>query len=178
MRPENWLPIPGYEGRYCVSDHGNVLHMDFKKTGLPGLLKPSPVRGGYLSVELWLGSESKRFTIHRLVMMAFVGPKPDGHNINHIDGNKLNNSSSNLEYVTFSENSKHSFRLGLQCNKGEQHSQARLNEEKVRDIRRRVKNGESKHALAKEFAVSYAAIHYVSTGKRWGHVKEKSEELQ
>ncbi len=176
MPTEKWLPIPGYEGRYCVSDHGNVMSMSYMGTGLPGLISFSLSRG-YRSIELQTGPIKKRFTVHRLVMMAFVGPRPNGMHINHIDGVKTNNRRENLEYITPSENQKHSHRIGLQSNVGENHSQAVLNEAKVRSIRRKAKAGMSKHALAAEFGVSYSAIHYVINGKRWGHVKN-SEEIQ
>src|SRR6266404_5844743 len=134
---EQWASIKGYEGIYAVSDLGNVMSMNYAKSGLPGLLAFSKSRG-YLSVELQTGPVKKRFTVHRLVAEVFIGPRPEGQHVNHIDGDKGNNAAVNLEYVTPSENQKHSFRLGLQCNKGERHSQAKLNEEKVRDIRRRV----------------------------------------
>lgn len=89
------------------------MSMDYRGSGLPGILRPLKVSTGYLRVELQTGFESKPFYIHRLVMLAFVAPPVAGMQVNHIDGNKANNVRSNLEYCTCSENHKHAFRTGL-----------------------------------------------------------------
>lgn len=68
---------------------------------------------GYLIVNM----NSKTYLIHSLVAKFILGERPSGLCINHIDGNKLNNAPSNLEYVTLAENTKHSIRTGLHiCN--------------------------------------------------------------
>ena len=71
---------------------------------------------GYLRVKLG----SKTYEIHRLVTKFYLGDMPKGLCVNHKDGNKLNNNPSNLEYITISENIKHSIRMGLHvCNRPE-----------------------------------------------------------
>jgi hypothetical protein len=176
MPAENWLAIEGYEGRYAVSDQGNVMSMNFAKSGLPGLLKFNLSRG-YQTVELQTGPVKKRFTVHRLVAGAFIGPRPEGMQINHIDGVKANNAASNLEYVTPSENQKHSFRIGLQSLRGEKHTRAKLTDEAICDIRARCASGETQTAVAKFYGVSQSAINLVVRRKRWAHI-EKSEIIQ
>lgn len=166
---ENWLPIPGYEGRYCVSDQGNVMSMNFMRTGLPGIMKFGVCRG-YLSVELQTGPVKKRFSVHKLVMLAFVGPRPDGLTINHKDGNKANNAPTNLEYVTPSENSKHSFRIGLQSNVGEKHSRHKLTEDEVKTIILRLANGETPQQIVRDYNVNVTNIYHIRSGKRWPHL--------
>lgn len=169
----NWAAIEGYEGIYAVSDTGEVMSMNYKKSMLPGLLGFNVLRG-YLAVHLCKpGIKEKRVQVHKLVAEAFIGPRPSGMNINHKNGIKSDNRVENLEYVTPSRNSKHSFEIGLQCNKGEQHSRHKLTDDAVRDIRRRAIGPESKRALAREYSVSYAAIHYVVTRKRWAHVSDE-----
>jgi hypothetical protein len=169
VHKENWVPIDGYLGRYAVSDQGNVMSMNYQKSGMPGLLKFNKARG-YNTVELQTGPIKKRFTVHRLVAAAFIGTRPDGQHLNHKDGVKTNNAINNLEYVTPSENQKHSFRLGLQSNVGELHSRHILTESDVIAIRARHAAGESENGLARAFAVSYSTIYKVVRGLRWGHI--------
>lgn len=69
---------------------------------------------GYARVELWQNGVGKKYLVHRLLAQAFI-PNPDGRpQVNHIDGNKANNSLANLEWVTQSENQLHAYRAGLQ----------------------------------------------------------------
>ncbi len=166
---EQWLPIPGYEGKYCVSDQGNVMSMSYMGTGLPGILKFNDSRG-YQTVELQTGAIKKRFTVHRLVMLAFVGPRPQGMQINHVNGVKSYNWRNNLEYCTASENQKHSFKIGLQSNVGERHSQAKLTDEKIIEIKQLIAKGVSNTEIAKSFGVVPSAISQIKTGKRWNHI--------
>jgi hypothetical protein len=166
----SWVAIEGYEGRYCISDEGDVMSMDYKQTGLPGILKPGYLRG-YLSVELYdADGVGKRFTVHRLVAHAFIGPRPKGMQINHKDGVKSNNAASNLEYCTGSENMKHAFVAGLQSNKGERHSQAQLTDDGVRQIRRMLAQGLSQEKIAMNFGIYQSVVSRIKSGKAWGHV--------
>lgn len=166
-----WLAVEGYEGIYAVSDRGDVLSMNYAKSGLPGLMTPR-LRRGYLSVCLSkVGEKERDVTVHSLVAHAFIGPRPLGYTINHIDGCKTNNPVTNIEYVTPSENKKHAFRLGLQCNKGEQHSQSKLTNVQVEQIRQRVARGESQHSIAVSMEVSQSCISLASRGLRWPHIK-------
>jgi hypothetical protein len=170
VTPEEWIAIPGYEGIYAVSNLGNVMSMNYAKSKLPGLMTPHPHRG-YLKVYLRKpGKKAVCATVHALVMNAFVGPRPSGMQINHIDGCKSKNALSNLEYCTPSANQKHSFRVGLQCNQGEHHSQAKLDKAKVIDIRKALANGARPVDLAKEHGVTASCISYVKSGRRWPHI--------
>lgn len=102
---EIWADIEGYEGLYKVSNLGNVSG---KK-----MLTPSKSSSGYYKVELYKDKISKVFWIHRLVAQTFL-PNPDNKpQVNHKDGNKLNNILSNLEWVTVSENQIHAINSGL-----------------------------------------------------------------
>lgn len=150
------------------------MSMNYMGTGLPGLLSFSKTRG-YLTVELQTGPVKKRFTAHRLVMLAFVGPRPAGKHINHIDGDKANNGPANLEYVTPSENQKHSFRLGLQSLKGERHTQAKLTDPEIIEIRERAKSGETQVSIARDFGVAQSAISLIVRRKRWAHIPSAGE---
>ena len=101
--------IKGYEGLYAITDEGQVYSYQKKR-----FLTPAICGRGYLKVMLCRGKEDhKNLMIHRLVAEAFI-PNPGGKlTVNHIDGNKLNNAVSNLEWNTYSENLKHAYSHGL-----------------------------------------------------------------
>lgn len=96
---EEWRDIPGYEGLYQVSDQGRVRNAK-------RMLKPTPAknRGGYLNIGLVKNKERKYFRVHRLVWMAFVGPIPEGYEINHINQNTADNRLENLNLLTHNDN--------------------------------------------------------------------------
>lgn len=106
-----WRPIAGFEGRYEVSNHGQVKSLVTNR-----ILRPAPSSNGYLTVNLYDGSVPKRcrsITVHSLVCGAFISARPDGMTVNHIDGNKRNNAIENLEYCTMQENIRHAVANGL-----------------------------------------------------------------
>lgn len=107
--------------------------------------------------------------VHVLVAHAFIGPKPLGREINHIDYDHTNNLPSNLEYVTTLENIRHSYAHGhgLTAPRGEQNSQAKLTAEAVIAIRA---SKLSKPALAARYGVSVPAIKAVRRGRTWRHL--------
>jgi HNH endonuclease len=149
------------------------MSMDYAGTGLPVIMRTS-LGNGYLKLEL-LG---KHLTVHRLVAEAFLGRCPSGAQVNHINGVKTDNRVSNLEYVTRSENMKHAFRLGLQSNQGERHSQSRLTDEKVREIRQLLAVGFKQAEVAKMMNVHQTAVSRANSGKRWGHVSNVAGDEQ
>lgn len=95
-------PIPGYPGFYATIG-GSIIG----QKGQP--LCECLDRWKYRRVCVSVCGKRKVLRVHSLVMLAFVGPRPEGKEVNHKDGNKGNNSLDNLEYVTKSENVRHSF---------------------------------------------------------------------
>lgn len=106
---ENWLPIPGFEGRYEVSDQGRVRSL---ASGTPRLVSTRIGFGGYRRVTLYLNGRRWHRTVHVLVALAFIGPRPDGMEVRHLDGDQLNNCRSNLTYGTPTENHLDTVRHG------------------------------------------------------------------
>lgn len=110
---EIWRTIPGQEN-YEASNLGRIRRVaPGRKTFVGKVLACQRVGTGYRSTALVRDGKAVRHYVHRLVMLAFVGPPPSRHEVNHIDGDKTNNALSNLEYVTRSENNYHAFDNGL-----------------------------------------------------------------
>lgn len=119
---ENWKDIPGFEGAYQVSTLGRIRSLDrtivrgpSKRRGqheakLKGrTIRPVLRKDGYAVVSLGKGSPYNR--VHRLVAEAFI-PNPDGKPmINHINGNRSDNSVDNLEWCTNQENQIHAVKV-------------------------------------------------------------------
>lgn len=111
---EQWKDIEGYENKYQISNKGNVKSLIDNTGNRRELIrKPRIGNSGYYYVNLFIGNKSKSKKIHRLVAEHFVDNPYNKPCVNHIDGNKLNNSADNLEWVTSSENSKHAVERGL-----------------------------------------------------------------
>lgn len=170
---EFWMPVKDFPN-YEVSDKGRVHTLNYNKTGQIKVMKEGDQRG-YASVELFNPSlstpkKSKRITVHKLVSERFIGPRPEGRDVNHRNGNKRDNRSENLEYLTKSQNSKWNFVIGLQSNQGINHSQAKLDEGKVLDIRRRAAAGELAKDIHTEYGVTESCVQQVIQRVRWTHI--------
>lgn len=116
MEQEIWKAIPGFEGLYEVSDQGRVKSLDRPRSKGEFLLAASISVGGYLQYHLQKDGKATTRNGHRLVLLAFVGPKPDGLVTRHLDGDPMNNRLSNLVYGTSSENSFDRVRHGRHHN--------------------------------------------------------------
>lgn len=166
---EEWRTVPGYQ-RYEVSSRGRVRSTGVGGNGKPGqLLKASRATPGlnYTHVALYVNGKRRYFTVHFLVMATFVGPRPDGMEINHIDGDAANNRRENLEYVTRSENLKHAYRIGRMSTNGVRNPAAKLTQSQVEEIRQRRRSGEKGVRLAEEFGVVPSTISFIVTGGTW-----------
>jgi len=100
---EDWRPVPEYEGIYLVSNLGRVLSAPRRRTR-GGVLRPKLNKRGYLAVNLVAEGKQRTHEIHRLVASAFLGPRPEGSEVRHLDGDSLNCRIGNLSYGTRSEN--------------------------------------------------------------------------
>lgn len=177
-----WRPIPDYEAQYEVSPAGDIRRCGrAARTGkgqgggatIGRILKPSPVPGGYRKVQLWRNGSYQSLLVHRIVAAAFLGPRPEGHEVNHKDGDKTNNRVGNLEYMTRSENNRHAYRTGLRtplpiAPSGAAHHNAKLTDEQVREIRRLYRpRMYGTPRLAREFGVSHKTIWQIVRGNAW-----------
>lgn len=110
---EEWRPVIGLEDVYSVSNMGRMRREARAPGTHPGyLLKPRPDHEGYMKVNLKYQGRIIRKSVHVFVAAAFIGPCPEGQEVNHIDPDNANNRADNLEYTTHLENIRHSIRLG------------------------------------------------------------------
>ena len=109
---EIWKDIVGYEGLYQVSNLGRVK--SYKRMGTNGgILKKSFFKQGYEKTILAKNNKLKTFKTHRLVAIAFIPNQNNFPQVNHKDGNKLNNCVDNLEWTTAKENTIHAHKNNL-----------------------------------------------------------------
>lgn len=165
---EVWKPLPGFEGLYEVSDLGRVYTIRAHK-----ILDLSPSSNGYYMATLFdKKSQRTRKHVHYLVAITFIGPRPKGQVINHLDGVKTNNAAINLEYVTPSENSIHAHKLGLtKVKRGEQAHNAKLTAFDVRQILHDFFDNElGILSLSKKYNLNFSAVRGIVTGKNWAHI--------
>lgn len=137
---ERWAWAPDYEGLYRVSDNGDVWSAP-RATTRGGNLKHVIGTTGYHWVTLTKNGEQRRFQLHRLMLMAFVGPCPEGQEARHLDGDPANNrwapgdedetvaAGGNLIWGTHSENIRDKHRHGTtwqlnvtECPKGHEYT--------------------------------------------------------
>lgn len=110
MQDEEWRTVEGFPD-YMISSLGRVA--SYKTPRRPFEMIASAGRDGYLHVVLCGGGRRKTTRVHTIVAAAFLGPRPEGHEILHGDGDKRNNALANLRYGTKSENSQDALRHGV-----------------------------------------------------------------
>lgn len=124
---EIWKDISGYDGLYQVRNLGNVKSLNYNHTGKPKNLSIKKHHTGYRMVTLCRNKTHKNLNIHFLVAHAFIENHDNKPCVNHIDGNKANNCVSNLEWVSYSENTRHAIRTGLRADSNMIGRKGRLN---------------------------------------------------
>jgi hypothetical protein len=172
MTIETWTPVPGFEGRYEVSDQGRVRSLNRLVLVLGGgkkpysslrqgrMLRPGASNYGHLSVVL---GRRKTRMVHDLVLRAFVGPPPPNHECCHNNGDPTDNRLSNLRWGTRSENNVDAVKHGRR---------GKLTATQVREIRQRLAtcaHGDQTK-LAVEYGVSLCTINSIKFNRIYKHV--------
>lgn len=163
MSEEIWKPIEWFS-YYEVSSFGRVRSL----WGKPKIKIPFLSKEGYFRVRLFKSGKGKNFSIHRLVLKSFILNPENKPQVNHIGGNKLNNTLSNLEWVTVKENANHADSLGLVV-RGENMYSSKLKNSDVYFIIKH-KNIISQTEISKILNISISAINNVIHGRSWNHI--------
>jgi hypothetical protein len=158
---KEWKAIPNTQ--YLVSSDGDIFS---KKSGLT--LVATVSNAGYLRVTLYIDGEKTNKIVHRLVAKAFCAGDHTLQ-VNHIDGNKLNNSAANLEWVTSKENHQHAIATGLMP-LGSLRPGAKLSEEDVLEIKQFMLQGFDDGEISELMGTVTATISKIRHGNRWTHV--------
>lgn len=128
--PEQWRPVPGYEGMYEISSQGRARSLD-RAVATPGGKGTKRIKGkvlalftdkdGYQRINLCRDSKKKQVAIHRLVIEAFVGPAPVGMECCHNNGDPTDNRVENLRWDSASNNALDQVRHGTHHEKNKTH---------------------------------------------------------
>lgn len=165
---EHWRRIAGFSG-YAVSDLGRV-----RRGGVGGYIVPQSRAGlgRYLRVALMQNGCAYFRYVHRLVATAFVRNSQGKPEVNHEDGHKDNNASTNLGWVTHAENQRHSVRVLGNApthlhKQGADHPMARLKLRDVQSILKRLARGDTQVSIAQDYGVTQVMVSHIKLGKAW-----------
>lgn len=181
VQEEIWKDIPGYEGRYQITPSGiirslvqaNAHEGGVKNRDVPLIRKHHLNTSGYPHIRLQKDSIGASICVHILVAKTFI-PNPNNlPEVNHIDGDKLNNRVENLEWCTSHNNQLHAYQTGLKRRlKLEENPKAILNREKVLEI---FNSTLTHRELAIKYGVSRTTIGQVKYGLSWASVTGKTK---
>lgn len=170
---EIWRPVVGYEGIYEVSNLGNVRRLKIidKKIIYNPVNQVYSKGWQYNSVHLHTTNKKVTKLVHRLVAETFLVNLENKPEVNHIDGDKLNNKLSNLEWVTKSENCLHAQKIGLRKTySGDKSRFRKLNSSQVKEIRNLLENKISYVNIANKFSVSKGCIWLIAANRTWVNI--------
>lgn len=164
---EIWAEAAGFSD-YDVSTHGRVRrNSPACGTYVGKILAQSTDRYGYKCVGLRLGRKGNTVTVHGLVAKTFLGPRPEGFEAAHGDGDKSNNSLTNLRWATSVENKADSRRHGVIA-KGERNGGGgKLTEDQARDVKY---SGSKVPELCEKYGISRGMVYFIRRGVNWAHV--------
>lgn len=162
------INIKSFETMYSINDDGVIINI---KNGRE--LKGSLSNNGYIRVTIF----GERYLKHRVIAKKYLPKVKKKKYINHIDGNKLNNNKSNLEWCTMSENIQHAFNTGLKTPNissrcGEKNANATLTEVQVSAIRKEVNM--TALELANKYNTSKSTIRHILKNRSWVHLLSKN----
>lgn len=160
---EVWKAIPGYP-EYEVSDLGRVRSL---RRNIVMRLYRRP--NGYVSIQM--GRLAKAELVHRLVLLAFLGPNEQRPWVNHKNGVRHDNRLENLEWNTPSENILHKYHV---LKAPHPRGAVKLTLDEVLAIQNRVQAGERRKAIAAEFKTSRQTVDRIAARQTWTHVLTKS----
>jgi hypothetical protein len=170
---EIWKDVQGFEGRFKISNLGNVLSINGRYKG-ERLLKPCIDTEGYYVTELRMTPINRRVRVHQLVAEHFVMRSWNLQHpcVNHRDGNKTNNNYLNLEWVSKKDNCLHAVETGLHNLKGVNSPNSKVTEREVKLIRELALNGFSSQGISDllENKISRRHVTDIINRINWKHI--------
>lgn len=179
---ELWKDIEGYKGLYQVSNLGRIKRLEttllykgkYPRNWKEKILTQNTNNAGYKKCHLSKDGKAKTPSVHRLVALAFIENVLVLPCVNHLDGNKENNSADNLEWCSYKENTKHAIESGLMGVDGFENPSAKLDINEVNRIKRLYRTGKfSQRKLSIVFGVSQNTIKNVVKGNTYKNVFEQ-----
>ncbi len=169
-----WREVEGYSGVYEVSDDGRVRSVDRidnagRQLASRELTQFRHHKSGHMVVTLCTGGKPKSKFVHRLVLEAFLGACPSGMECCHLNGDPSDNRVSNLRWGTRKENKRQGVFLG-ESPRGSKNGNAKLNPDKVREIRDLFQRGVTQKNIAIKFDIHPRYVSLITSRKRWNHV--------
>lgn len=161
---ETWVTVKDYPN-YACSSFGRFKKIGGKKPYT--ILKPVLHKQGYCTVALYSNGQRKSFLAHRVILGEFTGYRD--LDVNHKNGDKLDNRLVNLEWCTRQQNLDHAKKLGL-TNKGNKHYKSYLCVNTVKAMRNMYDSGANSGKVAKFFNVNTSTTYGIVTRRRWINV--------
>lgn len=151
--------------RFAVRPDGSIIGPSGR------VLKLQPDRDGYLRFGRRLPGGRRVMTkAHQVVCEVYHGPRPNGAEVAHADGNPANNDPSNLRWALPGENADDRAGHGMTA-RGERHGRARFTRDDVLSMRARCAAGESYSLVARDLGTHRTVVRDIALGRRWGHIE-------
>jgi len=175
---EVWVDIKGYEGVYMVSTRGRIKSLDrivmSRGRAMPRkgrILRPNIYKNGYLWVLLTKDKNPLQFFVHRIVATHLIDNPNNLPFVNHIDWDKTNNDTLNLEWCTPKQNVHHALNNGLlECMQGENYHSAALTNKQAIEIRDGYNKGDNIYSIAAKYDVHSTTIRRVIQRKTFKNI--------
>lgn len=166
-----YLRVYSNNKKYIYDVYENGYIYDVKKD-MP--LKTSIAKNGYLQAYIHYNDKGKMWGVHRFIMFV-LNPVENMEKleVNHINGNKLDNRLCNLEWCTSSENKIHAFKIGLMTQSEEHNAGAKLSDDQFIEICELLQNGEKIKNIAKKYNVSNSLIYAIRDKSLRNYISEK-----
>lgn len=171
FEPYKHIVIDGNITDYLVTIYGNIISL---KNNMYRILSPSISKKGYCYVCLKTKDGSNTYRVHRLVANAFISNPNNKPEVNHIDGNKLNNNVYNLEWVTHDENMKHASKSNLMAHTcGEKSGNSHYKTEQIHLVCKMLEdNNKSINEISEITKVSKMTILHIRHHRTWKHISK------
>lgn len=162
-----WKPLPGHP-EYEVSDTGLVVRVAPARTRtVPYVLIGHVSKKGYKFYKLQVGKRKVKYTVSRLVLLAWVGPpERDDYYACHNDGNPRNNNLSNLRWDTPAGNAADKNKHGTSLH-GDRNGRVKMTWEKVRNLRMDHENGHTGAELSRKYNLAITQTYEIIHKESW-----------